>query len=165
MSLFGWNLYVISGFDYSNIQILIIEINSNRKLISSIDWFIKIQKRIKKIWYRVIAIDMGETNFGSVFDGAVSSSPWLKRTHWSDDLSEFSLSLSTRCLVAIKREKVKFLWFDQANNNWIQFSDTLSFYFSNAVFHHHSKFSFFFLFSLKLIKLLIISKIINILLQ
>lgn len=54
-----WHLYMISGFDDSNIRIC------------------------------EIAIDMGETNFGSVSDGTVSSSPWLKRAHWSEDLSEF----------------------------------------------------------------------------
>lgn len=34
--------------------------------------------------YRVIAIDMGETNFGGIFDGTVNSSPRLKSTHWYD---------------------------------------------------------------------------------
>jgi hypothetical protein len=40
------------------------------------------KKESRKNWYRVIAIDMGKTNFGGIFDGTVSSSPRLKSTHF-----------------------------------------------------------------------------------
>ena len=37
--------------------------------------------QIEKYKYRVIAVDMGKTDFGAVFEGTISFSPSLKRTH------------------------------------------------------------------------------------
>jgi len=89
VSLFGRTLDVVGCFDYGNFQLLITW-TEKRSIKNSITFDIRMNEKNEdeygieieiERWYRIIAIDMSETNFSGVFESAVGFSPTLKSGH------------------------------------------------------------------------------------
>lgn len=81
MSLFGRAFDVVRSLDYGHIQILIlgetdfnIQIEKEKKKKERME---PIKNRGEREENRVIAVDMGEADFGGVFEGAIGFPPCL----------------------------------------------------------------------------------------